>query len=462
LTAADHARSVYANAEAVLYLERALDAARSIDDLPVAEIVRVNEELGDVCDRMGKYRDAEVAYRRARRLLPTDPVAEARLMLKQAQQHARLNRFSQGQRWIRRALRLLEGLDGDAVVRQRARSLAAYAQFCVEQGRHRLALRWCERAIVEASALGDDEALALAQRTAGRAAGFLGDLAEASVRWKEALRLYERLGDFSGQGAMANNLGVLGYWKGEWHESRSFYRRSLELSERIGYEDGVAAAQYNLGHLLCDQGRTEEATPLLLASFRSSKAAGHRLAEATAQRELARIAALEGRHEAALEYLDAAHRTFEQVGSPVDDIDTSVTVAECRLLQGRPALALEAVDAALQQDHGLDGVSAQSPVLHRLRGYALFGLGMVEEAGIAFDHSLLAARSREMVYEVAATLHALVELADVGVSPPADVSVDDIRQESQMLLGRLGVVRLPDFVGDMSDPPAVSQIASSS
>jgi tetratricopeptide (TPR) repeat protein len=447
LTAADHARSVYANAEAVLYLERALDAARSIDDLPVAEVARVSEELGDVRDRMGAHREAEVAYRRARRLLPPDPVGESRLMLKQAQQHGWLNRFSQARRWIRRALHLLDGVEGEGATRQRAHLMAWYARFCEEEGRHPLALRWCKRAVEEARLVGEDQALAFAHRTAGRALGNLGEVDEAAARWSRALDLYEQLDDLPGQGALTNNLGVLAYWQGDWPASRGFYERSLEICERLGYEAGVAYARYNLGSLLCDQGRMDDAAAFLLAALRSARAAGHRLSEATAQRELARVAADAGRHEEALELLDVAQRMFQQVGSQVDDIDTSVTVAECRLLQRQPTLARQAVETALEQDAALGGVSAQSPVLHRLRGHALLALGDAAGAASAYGESLEAARAREMIYEVAVTLHALTELHDRDADASGITDVEQLRSESAALLGRLGVVRIPDFVG---------------
>jgi tetratricopeptide (TPR) repeat protein len=287
LTAAEQAAAVYADAQVAESLERALEAASALDDVEPRDLVRVHEWLGDVRDHMGAYREAAAAYRTARRALPPgEVVTEARLMRKLAREHGWLDRFPQARRWLRRGLAMLAEDDAPAVVAQRAELAVWYAHFCEEEGRHRLALRWCQRAIAEAESVGELAVLAHAHRVLGRIHGSLGDPA-AGTHWTHALRLYEQLGDLDGQGAMINNLGALAYWEGRWSEARQHLTRSLEICRRVGDEDGIATAQKNLGQLLVEQGRLDEAADLIEAALRIWGAAGHRASVARAQRELA-------------------------------------------------------------------------------------------------------------------------------------------------------------------------------
>jgi class 3 adenylate cyclase/tetratricopeptide (TPR) repeat protein len=450
LAAADQARAVYANAEAAASLERAIEASRRLENLPPAELAGVYERLGDIQNHMGAYRRAVAAYRSARRLLPPDPVDEARLILKQAQQHGWLSKYSQALRWIRRGLHLLDGVDGQAAGAQRAKLRAWYGWFCEEEGRHQLAIRWCHRAIVEAEAASDTEALAHAHRILGRAHGTLGEIDAATTHMARARSLYEEIGDLTGQGAMENNLAALAYWQGRWSEAVALFQQSLTISQRIGDEDCVAAATYNLGHLLCDQGRLEEGELLLHAALRIWQAAGHRASVATAQRDLARAAGRAGRHDEALELLNEAYQAFQEVGARAEDIDRMAVLAECYLLQGAPAQALAVVQEALEANDVLGGVSVSAPLLHRIQGYAYLRAGEPQAARRALDESLAAGRAREMDYEVGLTLIALRELATIGGAAGEGLDATSLTTEGRSLLDGLGVVQIPVVPSDRS------------
>jgi class 3 adenylate cyclase/tetratricopeptide (TPR) repeat protein len=472
LRAAEHALEVYANADAATFLERAIEASHRLDELTASERSQLYERLGDVLDRMGAYREAGVAYRTARRLLPPSPVDEARLILKQARGHGWLNRYSQARRRIRRGLARLEGEEGTAAMAQRAQLSVWYARFCEEEGRHRLALRWCRRAVEQAEAAGEREALAHAYRILDWAHANLGEL-DAATHSDRALAIYEELDDLPGQAAVTNNLAGLAYLRGDWIQARDYTERTQDVCERIGDEDGLAAARYNLGHLLVDQGRLEPARVLLEDALQRWRASGHRANVATAQRDLARVMARTGRCDDGIALLDEALATFRDVGSQVDEIDTLAVAAECHLLDGRPQQTLDVIRDAIERNAALGGTSAQSPLLHRTEGEALRDLGAPTAARLAFDASLDAARTRAMDYEVALTLRSLRDLAVAGAPGAADA--DDgpdpsavaaggldpamLGAESDAILARLGVVEttLPARVVSETSSPTRSR-----
>jgi hypothetical protein len=133
------------------------------------------------------------------------------------------------------------------------------------------------------------------------------------------------------------------------------------------------------------------------------------------------------------------------VGAEADEIDTLAVIAECHLLRGDPERALGVVDEALQQDHALGGISGQSPLLHRLRGFALWSRDATSEARQAFEESLAAGRSRDADYEVALTLDGLASLVTGLVEAPDAGEVAGWRAESRAILERLEVVQVPAF-----------------
>ena len=64
--AADRAEAGFANVVAAELYDRALAAAAELHDLPAADVVRVNESLGDVCERFAAYEKAFAALEAAR------------------------------------------------------------------------------------------------------------------------------------------------------------------------------------------------------------------------------------------------------------------------------------------------------------------------------------------------------------------------------------------------------------
>jgi class 3 adenylate cyclase/tetratricopeptide (TPR) repeat protein len=444
LIAADRAKAVYANAEAASFLERAIAAARGVEDLPPLDLCGAHERLGDVRDHLGTYREAAAAYRMARRLLPPDPVDEARLMLKQARAHGKLNRYSQAARWVRRGLQLLADESDRRAGQQRAHLQVAYAKYCVDEGRQRLAIRWCRRAIEEATEHGEREALAQAYVILGWVHFNLGQ-PEASQEFERALSIFEELGDLPGQMKVTNNLAGIAYIEGRWDEMRQRLLRTLETCQRIGFQAMVADTQINLGILLCDQGRLDDAAERFVAASRIYQAGGDRSSIAEAQSNLARVAARSGRVDEARTLVEAARTSFEELGAELQIIDTLAVSSECELLEGNASRASVVIDEALARDRGLGGISAQSSLLHRLRGYALLARGELAAAREALEESLAVGRTRAMDYDVALASLALVQLAAKDARFAEGLPIDELRAESARILERLEVEHTPAF-----------------
>jgi len=435
--AADRARSKYALVEAGRLYRRALDAARNVAGIPAPEIADVHEARGDLLDRLGAYGEAADSYRAARGLVGGDPLAESKLYLKEAWISERLGRYRQGLRWVTRGRRALEGVEGAEAGKQRARLAAWYAAIRQGQGRYLEVLAWCRRAIEEAEASGEREALAQAYFIMDWALVDLGEL-EQATNSQRALKIYRELGNLGSAATVLNNMGMFAYFRGRWNEAIELYQQGHDLRLKIGDTVDAAMGPMNIGEILSDQGRLEEAEAMFRDVLRVWTAAGRKEFIALTTSNLARVASRSGGCSKAMDLFDDALRMFEEIGDDGEVLETEARIAECLMLQGAVTRALAACDASLKRARAIGGVPLQLPLLNRVKGWSLMQAGRLEDAGRAFEESLEAARSRQADFEIALSLHAKAALArSTGTRD------EDAERESHSLFERLGVVRVP-------------------
>jgi DNA-binding CsgD family transcriptional regulator/tetratricopeptide (TPR) repeat protein len=74
-----------------------------------------------------------------------------------------------------------------------------------------------------------------------------GDYAEAERLYRDALVLFEALGDEVGIASTTNNLGVLALDQGQYDLARERYEAAMEQFQQLGQENRVAAILVNLG-----------------------------------------------------------------------------------------------------------------------------------------------------------------------------------------------------------------------
>ena len=151
--------------------------------------------------------EAISAYRAARRLLPGDPVGQARLMYREARIALRLGRYPQALRMITRALGTLGDRSGPAADAVRAELATRYG-FCRHlQGRPDEALRWSTLGARWAEASGDVEVIAHAYNALHLVHG-ASSVPEDQPYGRLALAAYEGLGDLGGDVRPACTLGA--------------------------------------------------------------------------------------------------------------------------------------------------------------------------------------------------------------------------------------------------------------
>ena len=427
--AGDRARERAAPADAASNYRRALAAARGCGDVGDADVSEVTESLGEALIRAGELDAASDAFRAAGRLRHDDPISSARLLLRQAYVAERVGRFDRMLRLTRKASRTLDDLGGWGPIRLRAAAKVSEAYARQFQGRPEDSLELTRPAIEAAKTSADRKALADGLMLQDWALLDLGRVDEA-VHSREALEIYESIGDLHGAASAANMLGVVAYFQGRWDEAVADYERMASAKERLGDSVHAATGHINVGEVRSDQGRIEEAEERFRRARRAYRAAGDTLGIAYCLAYLGRADARAGRTDEAKARLEEARDSFATLRAEREQSQAEAWIAECDLLAGRWPEAATSAERLLATPGG----EQDAPLLHRVHGYALARLGRLDEARAALDQGLALAEVEGVDLERALILSA------IGRIWPLDRESAEAEATSAKLLERLGVV----------------------
>jgi class 3 adenylate cyclase/tetratricopeptide (TPR) repeat protein len=419
LVNAERARTAYANVDAAVQYERALDAARRLADVDDAQRAQVWILLGDMRERAGMFEESLEAYRRASRLVGHDPILRAELMLKRARARERAGRFASALAELTRAERLLAAVDSDHAAPMRASLLSFAALVRLGQERFQESLSLAVRAVDAARALAEPAILARALMTLGVADIELHGPGDGR-HLREALDLFVELGDLPREAQARGNLGFLAAHAGAWDEAVEWFTTCQRAYERAGDAVGAAIAAGNLGEMLLNQRHFARAEGVLTEAARATRAS--RFAEGAAWIDLlrARLAVARGRLDDADTALESADAVFAELGQSSSLLEVTAVRAALLIRRGQPELGLEQL-ARAEQAAGTEA-EGMRPLVAEVRASALIALARFDEALAALEPGLATARERGMPYEEALLLASRLEVARrSGAEPdPAD------------------------------------------
>ena len=458
--AGERAATKHANVEAVTLFERALMAARSLDGLAKGDLADVCESLGDAAQMSWASTRARDAYRRARRLTD-DPVVFARLCRKHSRLAEREANRVVSRRWLRRAIRVLDGVPADRAARERSLLYASYAWTRYDDGAPADAVRYAELAIADGMTVDNREAIATAYGILDGALVALGRAAEAT-HGAQAVAIYDELGKHSDKAVVLNNLGAYAYYQGKWTEALDLYEQARAANLKAGNVADAGFQTFAVAELLTDRGRLDEADALLdeVETLWRSVHASHGLLYLTGQRGL--VALRRGDLDRAIELIDEARAEFERNGLGAHALPFDVARAECALRLGDLATAHDIVTSRLQLDR-----AAHTPFvlanLHRMRAFLYAAQGDDVNAFRSAEDSLRAARAAGSAYDVALGCDAFVvlgELTDQPVDPAHCAERDELWVELGLLHAKGGRQPAPP-VGPDATPPLAKRAAAS-
>jgi tetratricopeptide (TPR) repeat protein len=251
---------------------------------------------------------------------------------------------------------------------------------------------------------------------------------------KEALAIFEEMGDLRMQANVRANLGFLNAHACRWDEAVEWLRSGRELDLRTGDSVGGAYAGLNIGEIFVNQRRFTEAEALLQEARRAMQAAEFDEGVAVIDIQLARIMIERGQFAQAEAAMAHTAAEFTRLQKHAFALEASVVLAEARLRQTHAAAALDLIDRAAQAAG--EDANLIYPRTARIRARALAELGRIADAEIEVDNGICAAREHSLHYDEALLLAVRSEIASDGRV------AEDAALAAQML-DSFGVQRTP-------------------
>jgi class 3 adenylate cyclase/tetratricopeptide (TPR) repeat protein len=344
--AADRAGSLFANAEAMGYLEQAIGIVETDETLP-GQLAELLMKRGELLDRTGRFVEAVDNYRRAYALSgdATAALAEASALWRNDQyagclallaaverDHPALSREQRASLSLTRAraMTVLGDVAGaievlslalDDLLAAGGAGSVAEADLRVFRGRvgemvnaHGDATSDLEIAIEILERANDLPRLATALRTLGGVVDGAGGGDTALKILDRALAVARQVGHAEEIGATSINLGFALAERERQDEALAYLQEAATAFASMGRMSGVANAKVNQGDILIDLGRFDEANEVAMEALVLARETGHQRWYAGALAVLSQVALEQGDYPTSESYGAESVEVFESLG----------------------------------------------------------------------------------------------------------------------------------------------------
>lgn len=404
--AGEHAARQFANAEAVMYLSRALELTPADALRERFELLLAREQVFDVqADRVRQQQD--LAELEALAALLNHAAAQAEVALRKARCLEYLGDFAQAFASVDEGLRLAPpgGLEAVAL-----KIMGAGLHH--RQGRHREALDWCQEALAIEGLPVIHRLRAHAESLTGVIYTYLDRPGDALAPLELALAQYVQLEDLPGQCDASTNLDVALFLRagpGDWKRAYASLRQTQSLAERMGDAERKARIGNNLGWLAYCLGDANQAIEYFLYCLQAWTASGSRVMSAIVRTNLGVAELANSNASQALAYLTESTAALEEAGARGQLAETRRYLALAHLATGDLIAAREAAESALVQSREVEA-SLYEAGAQRVLGQIAFAAGAHDEAVGALETSRDLLNDQESRYELAQTLTCLAEV----------------------------------------------------
>ena len=365
MRAADRAKSLFANDEALALYASALE--RSSDgDGPLAAAT-VLERRGDVQTLIGRYDEAVTSFgaaaERGGGLIAT---RQAALLRKTGIAQGLKGTYDDAQTSFAQAAELAHA-DGAEC----ARIQLQLGQLQWRRGRHADARETLEAAVRVGETVGADDIVAEGLKLIGNVLMMSGDRAEAQRYYERSLQLYERDGDVAGLANVHSNLAIVHRRMGRWDEALAELERSLVLRKRMGDPWGIGTVQNNIAEIYRTRGDAARAVVAYEDARATWEPIGYRAGVVLALTGLGAAVAEAGEPDKGLAILHDAEEGWRALGSTTYLPDLYEFVASAELARGDLDAASVAVARARELAVGATA-TYKLAVLDRIAGQIAF------------------------------------------------------------------------------------------
>jgi class 3 adenylate cyclase/tetratricopeptide (TPR) repeat protein len=395
--AADRAKSLFANEEALAYYRSALE--RAPDGEGPFGAGRILERIGEVQTLVGRYEESAQTFRQALERIPqTSPPTAARLLRKAGSAATLMGAYAEAADVFEEAAARLVGERHT----EAARIDLQVGQLHRRRGDYEQARKAISRAIELGRELHADDVVAEGLNRLGGVNYFAGHPKDAADCFREALVFYERLGDLSGIGDVRNNLGAMYRRLGRFDDALADLHGSLAIRQQMGNPLGMGFVYNNIGEVHRTRGHLREAVDAYLQAVDTFESIGAKADIGLALTGLGAARVELGEIEVGRSDLLRAEQLFIELGSTNYLPDLYRFLAEADLALGALDTARELAQRSLELARGA-GSRHQEAMTQRVLGQIMVASGD-RDGGLE-----LLAQSRGTLKE----LNELTELARV-------------------------------------------------
>ncbi len=316
-----------------------------------------------------------------------------------------------------------------------------------------------EQAVALSRAVGDKRQEAISLRRLGIVYGDQKRRADELAATEAALALHCALGDRFEEMHACDNLGTIYAVLGRPAEAEASFRRALEIAEAVGSSQGIAYVLENLmSHILVPQGEYEAGLMFLEEHLTMARLAGDEFVAANIQFDQAWLLAALGQFARALDLAQAVAPCVRKFCGPLMEISGLALLGRWQAALGQFDPSRQALMAALDQA-GQTGVPLYSVWPLKTMAYTAWleggrvealrdGLARAQQAiallaGLNEDHNLaetldLAARLWLALGEPGEALKPLTEMVRLMDANPTLFAVEQLLWTRSRVLRALG------------------------
>ncbi len=343
LRAGEHARSSFANEEALRFYE---DALTLTEDPVISK--KALEGVGDVCVIIGEYDKAEKSLLKSLDLSDRDD-EKAILHRKIGHMYNPTGDYDLSIKHLDESLKLLDPNDIELCT-----TLHVKVKVHISRGEYDDALKSALDEKESAYELGQQEELGLAFCDIGSVYNYKGDydkgeeyvkeaidilkkhskpikladplnqlgmiyrykgmLEEALECYKDSYQLLSEAGDKSNTAAVLNNIGIVYWIKGDQDKALEYQQRNMDIVQKIGDKKGIAGAMNNMGLIYEHKGDLDKALELYKGTMELVKEMGDKWGQAVIIGNIGEIYFDKGDFETSLKCYTESLELLKKVG----------------------------------------------------------------------------------------------------------------------------------------------------
>jgi hydrogenase-4 transcriptional activator len=336
----------------------------STDESSSGRMVQARTALAEVYEGLGRYNQASevLGLYDPHNLESFSPQQRGLILLAFGSGAYWKNDFPRSVTLLNRARETLEPI-GDTANIARVHHCLGRSYWALDEQRlarehYEIAIEWGRRAH-------RDRALAITYMNLGLVARHEGDLDEAGMCYRRALRLLKQTNDEVSRARLQNNLGVMLLYQGNFYEAANSSRRALE--HLTGYHDNllIGMVNNNLAVTCIHTGEWALAESYVQQALSIARERKDHLREGTYTETLGQLRAFQGRVQEANELLRFALERAKEMASKIDEMLAALSLSRLWLSARNTHLSLTFARNArdLAREVGDERISSEAALL---------------------------------------------------------------------------------------------------